>query len=98
MCVVFDKQFRGVSIKDSMRQKRDEGSTKICPDVLISDDAVLPTDYTWMEFLANRQNKQQLVVYIVEKLKASFDRLHNDHVLIISAEDNAWEVARDSQL
>ena len=92
VCSVFDIQNRGASMKDITRRNRDEEVKKECPEVEVNDEMLLPSDFTWMEFLANRIDKKNLVNYVVEKLKSSQEKLKENQILIISAEETAWKV------
>ena len=52
VCLFFDIENRDVSIKNGMRQARDQASIKKCPDLDITDETRLLVDFTWAEFLA----------------------------------------------
>ena len=61
----FDQQVRlHHSAKDLLRYQRDNKATKQMEAISVTDDGMtLGKDWPWASFLANHQNKANLVVY-----------------------------------
>lgn len=94
VCFLFDLQERDISPKDETRENRDEKTSNPCSDIEVSDSTKIPENNSWQEFLANRNNKKNLVFYLVDKMKGSSFLLQSYHRLIVCSEKLVWQVAR----
>ena len=83
--VLFDHpEIWDINLKSNVQKKRDAGKKQIPPlQGPISDDTEVPTPKMWPSFLANRQDKRKLVVYIGEKLKLAQEWLQPGQTLIV---------------
>ena len=68
--IVFDVPYIcGFNLKKNVQSKRDSNKGKVQPlDGPISDDTKVPSASKWSSFLANRENKRKLVIFLGQKL------------------------------
>ena len=94
VCLLFVKQNRTNSVKDLTRAKRDDTAAGNCPDIKdISMQTVIPTDYNWSAFLANRHNKMCLVRFLVAQILTEGHTLLNEgQTLFVNDEDDGWKI------
>ena len=60
---------------------------KVGDTVIVSDDELISAqNWTWGSFLANRENKARLVLYLCQKLESSNDRLQDSKTLFLMKE------------
>ena len=99
--IIFDSQSRSVGPKDVTRAQRDATAKNECPVIKMGDETENEIDhnYTWIDFLKNRQNKKNLVNYICQKLRdaSASDKLQAEQKLLVSHEDDVWVVTRDDE-
>ena len=89
----FDVQHRpSSSPNDRLRIQRDKKNlvktkNKIMETISIGDEAHTPSDdWSWNSFLANRENKANLVLYLCQKMLESNDLMAMDKRLYVSFE------------
>ena len=92
----FDVQHRpssfGKDPKDLLRIQRDKKNlaktkNKMMETISIDDEAHTPShEWSWNSFLANRENKANLVIYLSHKMLESNDLLAADKKLYVSFE------------
>ena len=84
--VDFDLQQRVTPVpKDGLREIRDNKPADVCNDVFVDDQEIIPVETgRWTSFLANRENKKQLIRYLSRKLEEVGPLLKLGQTLLIS--------------
>ena len=59
----------------------------------VGDLEELPHRYAWGDLKKNRLNKKNLVQFLCNRLKGSSLRLEDEQKLILSFEDEVWEIS-----